>query len=673
MRILKPLLLLLVAIPTWALAASESEGWTITTKSKQNYNGVTLANGRIGLVSGANLFEVNSIVLNGVYDKRGVGDVSRIVRGPLFTNLEIAIDGEAITNESITDWEQTLNMREAYLRTDIKTAKAAISYSIYALRNMPFMGMIMVEVTPTADATIEVTNATRFPSELYDRTTDFQVLRDGRIRMPVLTSTAKTRTGMHDVATCAAFLFEGERADVVGKQVDGGEAMTFTQSVKGGESLRFALAGANCSTRDFCIPKDEAERMAVFAIRSDIKTILDGHLKEWARLWESDIIIEGDIEAQLDVRLALYNLYSFAGENTRLSIPPMGLSTVSGYNGHVFWDTELWMYPPLLMLNQQMARSCVDYRTDRLARATQKARSFGYEGCMFPWESDDSGEEATPTWCLTGIFEQHITADVGIAFWNYYRVTKDKEWLRNEGFPLMKQVAAFWLSRVKKNDDGTYSINNVVGADEYAPNVDDNAFTNGSVKAILNYTALAAKAVGEKADPRWKEVADNIAFHYMEDGTMKEHKNYNGEKIKQADVNLLCYPLGIVTDSKRIEQDLVYYAKVIDKNGPAMGRSILSIIYAQMGNAEQAYTYFKNSYNPHKRPPFGVLSESANSNNPYFATGAGGMLQAVLSGFGGLRITEKGIVQKNPILPKEWKSLTITGVGVDKKSYTVTH
>lgn len=85
-----------------------------------------------------------------------------------------------------------------------------------------------------------------------------------------------------------------------------------------------------------------------------------------------------------------------------------------------------------------MARSCVDYRYDRLDKAIQRATLYGYNGCMFPWESDDSGEEATPTWCLTGTFEHHITADVGIAFWNYYRVTKDINWLRKEGFKVLK-------------------------------------------------------------------------------------------------------------------------------------------------------------------------------------------------------------------------------------------
>ena len=77
------------------------------------------------------------------------------------------------------------------------------------------------------------------------------------------------------------------------------------------------------------------------------------------------------------------------------------------------------------------------------------------------------------------------------------------------------------------------------------------------------------------------------------------------------------------------------------------------------------------AFMPNKRPPFGVLSESANSNNPYFCTGAGGLIQVVLCGFAGLRFTDNGIEQAYTSLPKEWKSLTIKGVGPDKKTYVI--
>ncbi len=387
-------------------------------------------------------------------------------------------------------------------------------------------------------------------------------------------------------------------------------------------------------------------------------------------LWQGDIVIEGDLESQLDVRLALYHLYAFSRADSDLSLSPMGLSS-QGYNGHVFWDTELWMFPPLLLFNQDIAKSVLNYRSNRLGKAREKARNFGYKGAMFPWESDDTGEEATPVWALTGTFEQHITADVGIAFYNYYKVTQDKNWLRKTGYPMLKAVADFWVSRSTQNTDGSFSINNVVGANEFAQNIDDNAFTNGSAITALQDAIKAAKILGLPLNDVWQKVADNIVIHKFKDGVTKENRTYNGEIIKQADANLLSYPLQIVTDKNQIIKDLNYYEPRFAKEGPAMAHAILSILYARLGNPEKAYELFKRTYEPNKRPPFGALSESATSNNPYFATGAGGLLQTILFGFGGLDISESGIIQRNPVLPKKWKSLTLKGIGTDKKTFVI--
>ncbi len=652
---------------------AKTDNWRITAEDFNGYNGVTLANGSIGIVTSDVPFKVNDIILNNVYMARRHADVSRIARGPQFLSLNLSIDGKGVDVRNVSGKRQVLDMKEAKMTTSFAVDGAEISYETMAMRNLPYMGMVVVTVTPTRDIDLEVANVTEFAEEFTNRSTRFKNHRDGSHLMPAMTSTAVTDDGSVEVASASAFLFPGKvRPEVVGE--DAGSdvtAMKFTVSLAKGEPFEFALVGAVANSVEFARPDDDVERMAVFALRSDLDELVDGHKKEWARLWQGDIIIEGDDEAQRDVRLALYHLYSFGGEGTRNSIAPMGLSTVTGYNGHVFWDTEMWMYPPLLMLNQDMARSCVDYRTDRLPQACRRARHYGFAGAMYPWESDRSGEEATPTWCLTGTFEHHITADIAIAFWNYYRVTRDLKWLREEGYDVMKNIADFWKSRATLNDDGTYSIKNVVGANEYAPNVDDNAFTNGAAKRALEYAVKAAEAVGAEPDADWQKIADGIRFYHDKDGITMEHSKYAGEIVKQADVNLLAYPLGIVTDPDRIFADVEYYAGKIDGNGPAMGNSILAVLYSQIGNADKAYEFFHKAFVPNKRPPFGVLSESANSNNPYFCTGAGGLVQVVLSGFGGLRFTDNGIEQIRPCLPKSWKSLTITGVGPEKKTYVV--
>ncbi len=394
------------------------------------------------------------------------------------------------------------------------------------------------------------------------------------------------------------------------------------------------MAGVICSKRDFVDPYNESERQITYAIHEGTDRLMAFHCQLWNELWQGDIRIEGDDDAQRAVRFALFNLYSFGREGTGLSISPMGLSS-QGYNGHIFGDTELWMYPPILLLNQGIAESMVNYRTNRLAAACKRAITHGYRGAMFPWESDDAGEESTPTFALTGPLEHHITADIAIACWNYYCVTHDLHWLRSHGYPLMKAVADFWVSRAERNEDGSYSIRSVVGADEYAI-----------------------------------EVGKNIRILSFANGVTREHATYNGEMIKQSDANLLAYPLGIITDPKIWEKDMEYYTDRIDpKDGPAMSYSVFCVQYVRMGDAKKAYEMFRRCYEPNLRAPFGVIAETATSNNPYFATGAGGLLQAVINGFCGLQITDEGIVQVPSVLPKHWKKVTVTGVGPEKKKF----
>jgi trehalose/maltose hydrolase-like predicted phosphorylase len=225
---------------------------------------------------------------------------------------------------------------------------------------------------------------------------------------------------------------------------------------------------------------------------------------------------------------------------------------------------------------------------------------------------------------------------------------------------------------VERNGPGHFDINNVVAADEWAENVDNNAFTNAAAKANLKYAMQAAKILGIKPNSDWELVADNIPILKLDNGVTKEHAAYKGEGIKQADVNLLSYPLHEITDVKQIQQDLEYYESRVPNEGtPAMTQGVFALLYARLGNAEKAYHWFKDAYVPNLNPPFRVIAETKGGTNPYFATGAGGILQAVLMGFGGLEITPNGITQIKSVLPKTWQRLTITGVGPAKKTFVV--
>jgi trehalose/maltose hydrolase-like predicted phosphorylase len=263
-----------------------------------------------------------------------------------------------------------------------------------------------------------------------------------------------------------------------------------------------AIVGSSITSVHDVDPLNEAERLTIFAKLQGTENLIKYHTKAWADLWESDIKIEGDQQAQQDVHSMLYHLYSFSRAGAAYSPSPMGLSGL-GYNGHIFWDADTWMFPGLLVLHPDIAKSFLEYRYQRLATAKQNAFSHGYKGAMFPWESADSGVEETPVWALSGPFEHHITACVALAAWEYYCVTQDKDWLREKGWPILSASADFWASRVERNGAGHYDIKNVVAADEWAEGIDNDAFTNAAAIANLQNAAAAAKILSLKADSDW--------------------------------------------------------------------------------------------------------------------------------------------------------------------------
>ena len=669
MRIHALCFILGIILSATSIRAEEERLWQLHAVDIQApYAPAPMANGCIGILPQKEPFAVEHVMLNHVFDAASPHVVSRVMRGINPFCLSMKIDNKKVDTSNISDWQQTIDMRRAVHQTSFQTLeKADVSYELCALRNLPYAGLIRVTVQACKDMLLEVRSGMGIPDDYSQSSIRHREMEADGNRMYMLESDATSRFGYRRVASTSSFLFNGEQIKPMYDEAT--RELFFSIQLKKGETFCFSLVGSVCSSRDFFDPYNEAERQVIYAVHEGEEALMQAHYRLWDELWQGDIRIEGDDDAQRIVRFALFNLYSSCRGGSRLSIPPMGLS-LQGYNGHIFWDTELWMYPPMLLLNQDIARSMLDYRFDRLPAARKKALAYGYRGAMFPWESDDSGEEATPTHALTGPFEHHITADIGIACWNYYCVTRDMRWLQREGYPLLKEIADFWASRVTRNQDGSYSIHNVTGADEYANGVTDNAFTNGAASLALKYACQAAEICGEKVPEIWWEIGVNIRILQFENGVTREHSTYKGEMIKQADANLLAYPLGVITDEYRQRQDLEYYAERIDqKDGPAMSYSVYCVQYARMGAADKAYEMFRRCYEPNLKKPFGVISETPTSNNPYFMTGAGGLLQAVLNGFCGLQITDEGIVQLPSALPSHWKRVAVTGVGSDKKTY----
>jgi len=662
----------------FSLASQAQDAWKLKADKidPNNYYGITVANGMIGVVSSPDPFKVKDVVLAGAYDLYGRGRVSNFLKSFNLLNMYLEIDGKRIDAKSASNMQQELDMKKASFTTTFEyTEKAAISYTYYSLRHLPYTVLMDVAITPRKDILITGASVMESPDALKDVQNYYNEIDRPHVVISLLTSSAKSPTGKLLMCASNTFLFSeahGSEPRVIHEMWDNNmHLMKFTKKLKAGETYRFSIAGSSITSAHHDDPLNEAERATIFAKLEGRERLLNFHSKAWDELWKSDIIIEGDPQSQQDVHSMLYHLYSFSREGTALSPSPMGLSGL-GYNGHVFWDTELWMYPSLLVLHPEIAKSLVEYRYQRLDAAKRNAFSKGYKGAMYPWESAETGVEETPVWALSGPFEHHITACVGIAAWNYYCVTQDKQWLREKGYPILSATADFWASRVERNGPGRYEIKNVVAADEWAENVDNNAFTNAAAKSNLQFATEAAKVLNITPDPDWINVANNIPILKMENGVTREHTSYKGEGIKQADVNLLSYPLKQITDVVQIKKDLEYYETRVPNEGtPAMTQAVFTTLYARLNNSEKAYHWFKESYVPNLNPPFRVIAETKGGTNPYFATGAGGIIQSLLMGFGGLDITPTGIVQLKTSLPKQWKSLTLTGVGPQKKTFTI--
>src|SRR5215813_10088016 len=556
----------LVVLIFSAHALSQSiDPWKIKADKidPSNYYGVTVANGMIGIVSSPEPFKVKDVVLAGAYDLYGRGRVSNFLRSFNLLNMYLEVDGKRLDGRSVSNFQQELDMRHANFTSSFDYVdKACVSYTYYSLRHLPFTVLMEINITAKKDIAVTAASVMEAPDALKDVQNYYNEIDRPHVTISLLTSSAKSPTGKLLMCASNTFLFSephGQEPRVIHEMWDNNmHLMKFSKKIKAGETYRFSIAGSSITSAHHDDPLNEVERLTIFAKLEGRDRLVNYHNKAWDDLWQSDIVIEGDDQSQQDIHSMLYHLYSFTREGTALSPSPMGLSGL-GYNGHVFWDTELWMFPALLVLHPEIAKSMVEYRYQRLEAAKRNAFANGFKGAMFPWESAETGVEETPVWALSGPFEHHITADVAIAAWNYYCVTQDKNWLRDRGWPILSATADFWASRVERNGPGKFEIKNVVAADEWAENVDNNAFTNAAAKANLQDATEAAKILGIVPNPDWVDVANNIPILKLDNGVTSEHAGYHGEKIKQADVNLLAYPLKQITDVNQVRKDLEYY------------------------------------------------------------------------------------------------------------------
>jgi trehalose/maltose hydrolase-like predicted phosphorylase len=438
--------------------------------------------------------------------------------------------------------------------------------------------------------------------------------------------------------------------------------------------------------------------------------LLADHLQAWQRYWDiSDVIIEGDDRAQRAIRYNLYQLrISDPAHDSHYSIAAKGL-TGFGYNGHIFHDTEIFMLPYFTFVHPDLARNLLLYRYHLLPAAREKARANGYEGAQFPWESTLDGKEATPDAIvhpesgeliavINGSIELHITSSVAYAFWHYWDVTGDDEFMHRYGAELLLSTATFWVSRVTYNDArGEYEINDVIGPDEWHEHVNNNAYTNVMARWNIS-TALdtlvwlqAADAqhaqslldmlqLDEQKLQRWHDVITRIHIQQDKQSGLFEQfdgffqlphfdqERYRGRKasyqgllgvqevgryqiIKQADVLMLLTVLRQNYDqpTKRVNWD--YYYPITDHNyGSSLTPALHVILACELGLTEPAYKLFM------KGALVDLEDQRGNSNEGIHDACAGAVWQAAIMGFAGLRLEGDSYTTRSS-WPDNWTRL----------------
>jgi len=416
------------------------------------------------------------------------------------------------------------------------------------------------------------------------------------------------------------------------------------------------------------------------AKQKGFNNLLSEHKIEWSNLWDTDIVIEGNDELQLIIRSMIFYILCSADKNTQFSIPPMGLAT-SGYFGHIFWDSDIYMLPPLLVMYPEIAKSIVMFRNQTLKHSIDNAKMNNYKGAMYPWESDEIGKETTPFFAYqNALKENHIVGDVAFAQWQYFSAINDTSWLRNYGFDVIRETADFWTSRVNYNKEkDRYEIDKLISVSESQQDVSNETYTNTIAKINLEIAIKASDLLGIKSNPQWKEISEKILIPFNKEE--EYHPLFEGAKVEDGKtefwssvVNLLGYPLQVTMSENTKRNDLIHAVNSLEKNGAGamMGINFLSIIAAELGNDSLLNLTIDKTLKGYLKPPFNVLSETHQNKSVNFLTGAGSFLQQIIFGYTGLRITDAGIVKKYPpMLPKQIKKLVLQNFTLNNKKYDI--
>ncbi|HEY1793186.1 MAG TPA: glycosyl hydrolase family 65 protein [Opitutaceae bacterium] len=661
------------------------------------------------------------VTLAGIFDK--VGSAWREpVNAPNGGYTSVALGGRELSalGDRVTGHRQTLRLANAVFERETEFRHRGALLTVRSERflssDAPNLGVIRFSVTCSRAA--RVTLRTGIDANIWDLNGPHLVrLASGR-RDSVLLVEGVTGEASKRVAVAEAIDLDfgesvveagGNRSlRVVDFRAEPGRAYTFRKY--------FAVFTDNDAVRT--TPADAAVDAVLRARADGYEACLARHTAEWARRWGlCDVRIEGDDEAQLALRYSTLQLLMVAPvRGSSNSIPARALSGQC-YKGAVFWDTEMFMLPFFLHTLPETAVELVRYRIRTLDGARRKARTegLGYRGAFYAWESQDTGDDACTYFNigdpLTGrelrtFFRDkqvHISGDVAIAMWEYFRLTGDDSLLLEGGAEVILECARFYYSfAYYKTDERRYELLDVTGPDEYHERVNNNAFTNmvaretfliadavvghlrkkhrGRLEGLLrklgiggelpSFEDAARRLFVPKPDPKTGVIEQFDGYHRLRESTVEglragmAHPNeYLGggqglavptKIIKQADVVMMLnlFRSRFPTAIKKANWN---YYEPRTEHGSSLSACAYAMVAAEFGNLDFAYRYFLKTAKIDLEAKYKVYVGSVFMGGSHPAANGGAWMTAVL-GFGGVEADENRVAI-NPRLCKKWKSL----------------
>ena len=432
-----------------------------------------------------------------------------------------------------------------------------------------------------------------------------------------------------------------------------------------------------------------------------------------------DRIKRSTVEIQQAIRFNLFHILQASARAEETSVPAKGL-TGQAYEGHYFWDTEIYLLPFLIYTSPRIARNLLAFRYKLLPQARARAKELGHRGAMFPWRTI-SGEEAS-AYYAAGTAQYHINADITYALRKYVQATGDEAFLRNFGAEMLVETARLWVDLGFYPDakGGKFCINGVTGPDEYNAVVNNNAYTNLMARENLRYAtgvieslratepdaynALVHKTALEPTEVKaWIRAAENMYVPYDEklkiipqddeflDKERWDFRNtpadhyplllfyhplniYRKQVIKQADVILAMFLLGDVFPPETKKRNFDFYDPLTTGDS-SLSSCVEAIIAAQIGDMEKAFRYGMAAL------LMDLADVGGNAKDGCHIASMGGTWMMLTYGFGGMRDNDgtlsfwpRRAPEENAILrfPVTYRGQRLeVEIGLDKVEYAL--